>query len=69
MILLHQFSGLDFTQTTEHLSELIQRHNIGICGEVILIEFSASHIQISLSQIFLSVRMQAVIMGIYLECD
>ena len=68
MVLLHQLSGLDFTQATEHLSELIQRHNIGICGEEILIKFSAFHTQISLSKIILSVRVQAAIMGVLFRC-
>lgn len=50
VILLHQLPGLYFSQTAEHFPKLIQRYKVWVTGEVVLIEFSAFHIAISLSK-------------------
>lgn len=50
MVLLHQLPGLDFSQTAEHFTKLIQRYKIGVPGKIAFIKFSAFHILINLSR-------------------
>lgn len=50
VVLLHQLPGLDFSQSAEHFSKLIQRYKVWVTGKVVLIEFSVFHIAISLSK-------------------
>lgn len=68
VILLHKLPGLDFSQTAEHFPKLIQRYKIWIAGKIVLIEFSAFHIVISLSK-KLSLRMQPAVVISYSSRD